>query len=112
MRKILILMLLCAPLGWVAWQESKRLTGNPSDGAIEASPKDTKGTEATLKSMAKIKAEAEEINNLPEGVSRAVLHLDGPPAGVEAKGPIARAVIGGVAAHARRREEFRNRANK
>jgi hypothetical protein len=102
MRKTILMLLLCAPLLWVAWRECQRIYNVSSwvpqtSGAGDAEPA------AKPQDLAEIKGRADAIVELPEGVARTIVRLDPPPARDLGTGPLASAVL----EHAKEREKGR-----
>lgn len=89
MRKLLLLLVLCAPLGWMAWGEGRRLWAdwrNPVDFS-EPSDADVDPTVAVAKKTAVKKAD--EVLSLSDELVRSAVALDDPPQNVP-PGPIAK----------------------
>jgi hypothetical protein len=82
MRKTILMLILCAPLAWIAWREGQRLYD-----AWRWSPQTYKVAEGQQPSRAdleKIKKAADEIVDLPDGAVGTIVRLDPPPPGFDA----------------------------
>src|SRR5271157_332217 len=86
MIKNLLVLALCVPFGWFAWNESRRLyemsrmPGQPLTADPPADP------DAEL---ARVRKSAEAIVGLSDAVSATAIRLSGPPEGSPASGPLA-----------------------
>ena len=90
MVKTLLVLVLCAPFGWFAWNEGRRLyemsrmPGQPLTADPPADPDPE---------LARVKKSAEAIVGLSDAVSATAIRLSGPPEGSPASGPLADAIL-------------------
>lgn len=105
MKKILIILVLCSPLGWVAWVESLRLL---NDGRIpigvDTDDDEPKGDNAALDNA---KKKADEVLKLSDDLVRSAVTLEDPPETSES-GIIARE----LASVARSRKDHRKNVER
>ena len=90
MKKILLILVLCSPLGWVAWTESGRLLNDwRSPVVVDTYEDESKSENAALN---KAKEKADEVLKLSDELVRSAVTLEDPPESSES-GTIARELV-------------------
>lgn len=100
MRKILLMLILCALLGWIAWREGHRLyeVSNWSSEHFRANDLQKSEKAADLEqgrskeNLRRIKEEADKIVAMPDRVAATIVRLDHLPPGGIGKEPWERAI--------------------
>lgn len=113
MRKTILILLLCAPLGWVVWREASRLLGDWFDGRTFAGlatlEKTDKSQESEAKresdALARARGDVDKVLKLPNEYVRAAVALDDPPEALPGAGDTVGQVIAGLAEERRRGRE-------
>ena len=88
MVKTLLVLALCVPFGWVAWNEGRRLYEMSRMPGQTLTP-DLANDPAPSAELARVKKSAEAIVGLSDAVSATAIRLSGPPEGSPASGPLA-----------------------
>ncbi len=78
MRKTVLMLILCAPLFWTAWLESRRLYDVLTRSQASTRKTDDPEHDRAVKTREKIKKDADAIVNLPDDVAATIVRLDPP----------------------------------
>ena len=92
MVKTLLVLVLCAPFGWVAWNEGRRLYETSRMPGQNLTP-DLANDPAPSAELARVKKSAEAIVGLSDAVSATAIRLIDPPEGSPSSGPLADALL-------------------
>lgn len=75
MKKVILILLLCSPLGWVAWDESRGLLRDLWDAPIPPGDDEAEKTEKVKDAQ----AEAQKVLKLSDELVRSAVALEDPP---------------------------------
>ena len=111
MKKIFLILLLCSPLGWVAWEESRSLLKDFTEPVVIDSADDDLPDGEKPAQTKVAKAKADEVLNLSEELVRSAVALEDPPEGSES-GSVATEVANAGRLRRERRKDVEKEQDK